>query len=108
MVSSPTVDIRRIEEYCLSPSHPLGRNKARVLQDTLNLTPEDAPWLREVLVEAAGRIGEALSSATEAWGRYWVLDVVLEKQGKSTDLITIWISGLDENDVPTFATCWVP
>ncbi len=66
------LDIRKIADYCLSPSHPRGRHKARVFREALDLQRRDAAWLREVLPEAArsseglpdfgGPLGDALAS----------------------------------------------
>lgn len=36
------VDIRKLSDYCLSPEHLRGRNKARVFAATLGLTSADA------------------------------------------------------------------
>jgi uncharacterized protein DUF6883 len=47
------LDIRKIADYCLSPSHPRGRHKARVFREALDLQRRDAAWPREVLPEAA-------------------------------------------------------
>ena len=47
------LDIRKIEDYCLSPSHPRGRHKARVFREALDLERSDAAWLRDVLLDAA-------------------------------------------------------
>ena len=68
------LDIRKLEDYCLSPSHPRGRHKARVFRQALGLHQEDAVWLRAALLEAAAT-GEAVPVTTDAWGTYWQLDV---------------------------------
>jgi hypothetical protein len=52
------LDIRRIEDYCLNPSHPRGRHKARVFRQALGLERSDSAWLRDVLL-AATTSGEA-------------------------------------------------
>jgi hypothetical protein len=36
------LDIRKIEDYCLNPSHPRGRHKARVFREALGLQRSDA------------------------------------------------------------------
>lgn len=59
------LDIRKIEDYCLSPMHPRGRHKARVFRDTLGLQQSDAPWLRRVLLDTA-RSGEAFRLGEDA------------------------------------------
>lgn len=47
------LDMRKIEDYCLAPSHPRGRHKARVFREALGLQRSDASWLRDALLEAA-------------------------------------------------------
>jgi hypothetical protein len=99
------VDIRKIEDYCLSSSHPRGRHKARVFREALGLQRGDAAWLREVFLEAA-RFAEALEIASDVWGSYWRLDIVAERLGKSAVIRTIWMVRAGEN-VPRLVTCWV-
>jgi hypothetical protein len=99
------LDIRKIEDYCLNPSHPRGRHKARVFREALNIQRDDAPWLRQVLLEAV-RSGEAARTAADAWGTSWRMDATIERQGKRAVVRTIWIVRTGEN-VPMFVTCWV-
>ena len=76
------LDIRKIEDYCLNPSHPRGRHKARVFREALDVQRGDASWLREVLLEAA-RSTEASEIGTDAWGSYWRLDATIRRQAKA-------------------------
>jgi hypothetical protein len=99
------LDIRKIADYCLSPSHPRGRHKARVFREALDLRRSDAPWLRDALLEAAGS-SEASRVAADTWGIQWRLDVTIGRRGKSAVVRTIWIVRSGES-VPRFLTCWV-
>jgi hypothetical protein len=99
------LDLRKIEDYCLSPSHPRGRHKARVFREALDLQRNDASWLRDVLLEAA-RTGEGFRVAVDVWETYWRLDATIGRQGKSAVVRTIWIVRTGES-VPRFVTCWV-
>lgn len=36
------LDIRKIEDYCLNPSHPRGCHKARIFREVLGLQRNDA------------------------------------------------------------------
>jgi hypothetical protein len=99
------LDIRKLEDYCLSPSHPRGRHKARVFRHSLGLQRGDAAWLRDVLLEAA-RAGEASQIAADAWGTSWRFDISIERQRKSAMVRTIWIVRAGE-EAPRFVTCWV-
>src|SRR5215216_848642 len=60
-------DVRKIEDYCLSPTHPRGRHKARVFRQALNLERGDAAWLRDILLEAA-HCEEAQQITANEWG----------------------------------------
>lgn len=75
------LDIRKIADYCLSPSHPRGRHKARVFRDALDLERTDASWLRDVLLEAA-RSGESFQIAADVWRTHWRLDATIRRQGR--------------------------
>src|SRR6266852_5826005 len=99
------IDIRKIEDYCLSPSHPRGRHKARVFREALGLQRSDAAWLRDVML-AAVRSSTASQVAADAWGTHWRLDAAISRQGKSVVVRTIWIVRTGEI-APTFVTCWV-
>lgn len=99
------LDIRKLEDYCLSPSHPRGRHKARVFRDALGLDQGDAAWLRAALLAAAAT-GEAVPLTTDAWGTYWQLDVVIRRQRKRAVVRTLWIVRTGE-DLSRLVTCWV-
>jgi hypothetical protein len=99
------LDMRKIEDYCLNPSHPRGRHKARVFREALDLQRSDAPWLRDAVREAA-RSAEAFQGGHDAWGAYWRLDANLTRQGKSAVVRTIWMVRTGDS-VPRFVTCWV-
>ena len=99
------LDMRKIEAYCLNPSHPRGRHKARVFREALGLQRSDASWLRDVLLEAA-RSGEAFHDGEDAWGAHWRLDATVTRQEESVVVRTIWIVRTGES-VPRFVTCWV-
>jgi len=99
------LDIRKLEDYCLSSAHPRGRHKARVFRETLGLERHDASWLRDVLLEAA-RSEAALHVATDTWGHHWRLDATIRRHGRSAVVRTIWIVRIG-GGVPRFVTCWV-
>ncbi|WP_434057847.1 DUF6883 domain-containing protein [Bradyrhizobium japonicum] len=99
------VDIRKIEDYCLSPSHPRGRHKARVFREALDLQRGDAVWLREALLQATPS-GDASQIATDRWGSHWRMDILLRRHQKQAVVRTAWIIRAGD-DRPTFVTCWV-
>jgi hypothetical protein len=100
-----SLDIRKLEDYCLNPSHPRGRHKARVFREALDIGQDDAAWLRDTLLEAA-RSAEALSDGRDVWGEYWRFDIPIQRHRKSAVVRTIWIVRTGESR-PALVTCWV-
>ena len=60
------VDLAKLRDYCLNPSHPRGRHKARVFVSVLGLTQADAAFLRERLLRAAREVEAARCEPTTA------------------------------------------
>ena len=58
------LDIRKIEDHCLNPSHPSGRHKARVFRESLGPQRSDASWLRGELLNAARSDEDSKSAPT--------------------------------------------
>lgn len=63
------VDVRKLKDYCLNPSHEIGKHKARVFKGALDLTIDDCEFLRSRLLEAAGSdravMGEKINTAKD-------------------------------------------
>ena len=68
---SAVVDVEKLRDYCLNPSHPRGRHKARVFLATLGLTADHAEELRDSLLAAAwGRMLSLPSGMTTGSGTW--------------------------------------
>jgi len=76
------LDIRKLEDYCLSPLHPRGRHKARVFREALGIERHDAAWLKDHLL-AVARHTEATRLAADTWGTYRRMDATIERHGKN-------------------------
>lgn len=98
------LDMRKLEDYCLSPSHPRGRHKARVFRHALGLQQEDATWLRAELLKAA--VSGADVVASDIWGTHWQLDAIIGRHRKRAVVRTLWVVRTGE-DLPRLVTCWV-
>lgn len=46
------VDLDELHKYCLNPSHPIGRFKARVFASVLDLSGENSQDLADALLQA--------------------------------------------------------
>lgn len=52
------IEARKLSEYCLSPTHPRGRHKARVFAAVLGIEQKDAAVLRDALRRSpTGQVG---------------------------------------------------
>jgi len=99
------LELRKLEDYCLSPSHPRGRHKARVFREALGLSQEDAVWLRDTLLMAA-RQAEAVDLVSDEIGQRWRIDVAITRHARHAMIRTIWIMRSCETAL-RFVTCWV-
>jgi hypothetical protein len=83
------LDLRKIEDYCLSPAHPRGRHKARVFREALGIGQGDGQWLRQVLLDGL-REAAASELASDDLGRRWRVDVPVARHGKT---VVEWFNG---------------
>jgi hypothetical protein len=75
------VEIAKLRDYCLNPSHPRGRHKARVFASALNLTQADAEFLRQELLRAA-REATATEGDADEYGERYVVDFGLTRNDR--------------------------
>lgn len=61
------VDLAKLRDYCLNPSHSEGKHKARVFASVLGLSAVDSDFLRDELLYAA-RVLEAEIRDTDKYG----------------------------------------
>ena len=98
------VDIRKLRAYGLNSQHPRGRNKARVFA-SVGIREADADELKEALLAAASN-GEAVGGAASPYGRRYVVDFELVREGRTMRIRSSWILRTGEN-LPRLTTCYV-
>jgi hypothetical protein len=98
------VDTAKLIHYCLSPSHPRGRHKARVFA-RLGITAQSAEWLRRALLDAAGA-QPATPGPADGFGRRFVVDSQLAAPRGTARVRSLWIVRAGES-FPRFVTCFV-
>ena len=84
------VDIAKLRDYCLSNSHPEGRHKARVFLSALDLSAQEAEFLRRAILDAVVS-GEAAHTDTDAFGSRYLMDFELTRGTKRATIRTAWI-----------------
>ena len=99
------VDLRKLTDYCLSPTHLRGRHKARVFASALGLTAADAEELRQVLLANAAAV-EAELLVSDEFGDRYVLDFDLARGDRSARVRSAWIVRHGEQ-FPRLTSCYV-
>ncbi len=95
----------KLQEYCLSLSHPRGRHKARVFAAVLGLTADDAGLLRDALLQAA-RTEEAIPTDQDEFGQRYVIDFQMQGPQGTAIVRSAWIIRTGEQ-FPRLTSCYV-
>src|ERR1035438_4726314 len=99
------VDIAKLRDYSLSPTHKEGKHKARVFAGALGIAEEDADWLRTVLLEAVRRYDCVLGRMT-SFGQRYIVDFPVARDDKRAQVRSVWNVRPGET-VPRLVTCYV-
>jgi hypothetical protein len=99
------VEIAKLRDYCLSPTHPRGRHKARVFAVALGLAADDAEVLRAALLQAA-QLAEATLGEHDAFGQRYVIDFRMQGLRGEATVRSTWIVRTDEQS-PRLTSCYV-
>ena len=99
------IDVRKLRDYSLSDSHPVGKHKARVFRSALGLTDADWDRLRVMILEAAVSTDAALGR-TDEYGTRYQLDFLASTNEGTATIRTAWIV---QNDFepPRLLSCYV-
>jgi hypothetical protein len=102
---SAELDSAKLRDYCLSPTHPRGRHKARVFAAVSGLSAEDSIWLQNAILSNLLR-SEANLQRSDEFGERWQVDILITRQTWHAVVRTIWI--VDHALASArFITCWV-
>jgi hypothetical protein len=99
------VELDKLREYCLNPSHSRGRHKARVFASALQMVQLDAEFLRERLLEAA-RTCEAVPASRDKYGDRYTVDFSCDRGDRRALIRSGWIIRTGESS-PRLTTCYV-
>ncbi len=99
------VDIAKLRDYCLDPSHPRGKHKARVFASALGLSIERADELKQALEDSAS-ILDVTQGETDEYGKRFVKDFIMLGPSGQASVRSAWIILAGEN-LPRLITCYV-
>lgn len=71
------VDIRKLHNYCLNPTHDDGKHKARRFLSVFEITVNDAEELRQILLKVV-KTHDARLGRQDEFGQRYTLDFRLE------------------------------
>jgi hypothetical protein len=100
------VDVLKLRDYCLNPSHVKGKHKARVFKAALGLTAKDAERLRELLLGVACT-GEARRLEPNDYGQRFVIEFQMLGLRGGVTVLSSWIVKHGE-DFPRLTSCYIP
>ncbi len=104
-VANATVDIAKLRDYCLNPTHPEGKHKAHIFATLLGYMMADAEKLRELIL-AATLTHEAAQGATDEHGTRYTLDFAAQGLRAMVTIRTAWIIDTGET-TPRLVSCYV-
>ncbi|MEX1223145.1 MAG: DUF6883 domain-containing protein [Pirellulales bacterium] len=100
------IDPRKITDYSLSSTHPVGKHKAVVFESVLGLTIRDAHALRMWLLQAAQSDGAVIGEKDEFGQRYQIDFDLSTPKGKAI-VRSAWIIRSGEV-FPRLVSCFIP
>jgi len=101
------IPIEKLRDYALNPSHPQGKNKARVFKATLGMDRGDADILSKILKASLTR-SPAVRGLKSEHGEHWT--TYHEIVGLSGDPVVVtvaWIYKIEQVDVPVLLSCYI-
>ncbi|MGI8556153.1 MAG: DUF6883 domain-containing protein [Pyrinomonadaceae bacterium] len=99
------VPLEKLRGYSLDSSHPVGKHKARVFASALGIMKDDAPRLRQMILQAV-LTNKAVEIDINEHGTRFVMDFqTLGLKGKVT-VRTAWIIDKGET-LPRLTSCYI-
>ena len=98
------MDIRKLSDYCLDPTHAEGKHKARLFAAAVGMTAKDAADLRDLLLQVV-KTHEAQIGRRDDYGQRYTVDFLLQWRGKRAMIRSGWI--IEHNsDRPRLTACY--
>lgn len=104
-IENAVLDIEKLTEYCLSNEHYIGKHKAKVFKNRLNITVDDSFELKRKILENLENY-ETHKTFSDFFGTRYFVDIEIRKLDKSGIVRTHWIIKVNEN-FPRFVSCYV-
>ena len=98
------IEDAKLLDYCLSPTHPRGRHKARLFAAALGITAAHALLLKSALL-AAARDGDARPTRRNAQGQLFEIEFDCQGPAATKRVVSVWIVE-NSTQIPRLVTCY--
>lgn len=98
------VDLNKLSDYALNPTHRVGGHRARLFAMLLGITMSDAEAMQDILLKAI-RTEDATLGELDEYGQRYVVDFLLTWQDKQVTVRSAWIIRPNE-DFQRLVTCY--
>ena len=99
------VDIGKLRDYSLNPTHEEGMHKARVFRSALGFKQDDAERLRQMILSEI-LTAEAASRPATAFGHRYVVEFDTAGLKGPVRIRTTWLVRFGE-DSPRLTSCYI-
>lgn len=94
----------KVRDYLLSPTHPVGRAKARVFA-ALGFRQPDWPALRDALLAHAQTESVEPTGSSRYGQKYAIRGMLQGPTGRSAEIVAVWLVPAGE-EAPRFVTAY--
>lgn len=101
----PYIPDDKLLDYCLNPSHPDGKHKARVFKSALNINQTNFELLKTSIIREIKNVNVNLLEQND-FGSLYYADLIITNDKLSAIVRTCWIIKIDE-DFPRLTSCFV-
>ncbi len=98
------VELSKLRDYALNPTHRVGGHKARLFAMLLGITISDTEAVQDILLKVI-RTEDAALGELDEYGQRYVIDFLLVWQDKQATVRSAWIIRPNE-DFPRLVTCY--
>lgn len=95
------VPLKKLTDYFLNLNHPDGKHKARLFKSVLNLTTDDAEYLRTVLLDIV-KIHPAEYKGSNLYGEKYQVDFLID----GVKVRSCWFIS-NETGIPSLSSCYI-
>lgn len=99
------IDLEKLRDYSLNPTHSRGKHKARLFAAILGLTSSDTEVLQAYILQALQQY-DAVLGMTDKYSQRYIVDFSLTRNQNTATVRTAWIIRPDKT-FPRLVSCYI-